>query len=182
MVTLSLALMSSTRTVQDIESDRKAYISACGLRSDLLLIKHFQTSSKSTALYTASPSKAIAMMYSILNILMTIAVLSAMPLSLAAQTTSDTDLAQYDASDAMLNNATAAVIPEEADDDMLDTLEATALTCGLQSRKGKSCTHSECPAAKWCTANRRKRTCRMKGKPGKRPFGCENCQCRVVGS
>jgi hypothetical protein len=127
--------------------------------------------------------KTITIMYSIGNILMAMAILSAMPLSLAVPATNDAGIGQYDPKGAVPSNSTTAITQDNVDaDDVLDTLEAAALRCGLESKRGKSCTHSDCPAAMWCTANRRKRTCRMKGKKGKGPFGCENCKCRVVRS
>jgi hypothetical protein len=83
--------------------------------------------------------KTIIMMYSIGNILVTI----------AAPTTNDASITQYEPNDAVPDNTTAAFTPDDANDDdvnlsigdVLGPLEGTALKCC--SRAGREKLHSQ---------------------------------------
>jgi hypothetical protein len=135
-------------------------------------------------------------MFSLRNILMGLAVLSAIPLSFAAPSPDNTDVssltpdditpfdADLDARDVLaILNARDESLDEDSDleiDDVVAILEGRATRCGTTSRKGQDCAQATCPYSE-CKVSKKGR-CVWTHKKNQRPYGCAACRCTKVGS
>jgi hypothetical protein len=135
-------------------------------------------------------------MFSLRNILMGLAVLSAIPLSLAAPSPDNTDVssltpdtiasfdADLDARDVLaILNARDESLGENSDlevEDVVAILEGRATSCGTTSKKGSDCAHATCPDSE-CKVSDKGR-CVWTHKKNVRPYGCDACKCYKIGS
>jgi hypothetical protein len=132
-------------------------------------------------------------MFSLRNILMGLAVLSAIPLSLAAPSPDNTDvssltpdtIASFDADLDVLAilNARDESLGEDSDldvDDVVAILEGRATSCGTTSKKGSDCAQATCGSSE-CKVSDKGR-CVWTHKKKDRPYGCEACKCYKIGS
>ncbi|KAF2125383.1 hypothetical protein P153DRAFT_434456 [Dothidotthia symphoricarpi CBS 119687] len=116
-------------------------------------------------------------MYSIRNILVTVALLGAVPLSLGAPAPNQADaIAQYDSSE-----------PTTQDDsldakDVLNVLEARAVNCGITSAPGKNCTAINCKPEEQCTVSAAQNCVWKNTNPRTRPNACLECKCYKLSS
>ncbi|KAF2182370.1 hypothetical protein K469DRAFT_690839 [Zopfia rhizophila CBS 207.26] len=127
-------------------------------------------------------------MYSIRNILVTIALLSAVPLSLGApETNQDDAIAQYNPNEPTPDDAIAPYNPRDAEEDLddpldaeevLNILEARAVHCGITSAPRQNCQLIACPPDQQCKVTRTGR-CGWKKPKRQRPVGCSACKCYV---
>ncbi|KAH8732504.1 hypothetical protein GQ44DRAFT_697736 [Phaeosphaeriaceae sp. PMI808] len=131
-------------------------------------------------------------MLSLRNILLTLAVFSAVPLSLAAPTAQDDSLAQYNPVEAREADIAAPyesrdVETEDFEEEDIDDGEEVIsrlmarTTCGITSKRGKTCQQSQCPPAAQCKVSPRGR-CVFKNAKKDRPFGCSQCKCYKLSS
>lgn len=128
------------------------------------------------------PIITISTMFSIRIILVTMALFSSVPLSLAAPAAQSSAIAQYNPDEPTAGDTIALF---DAEDDMnddldaenvLDILKGRAVNCGTTSKPGANCQLSACPATQ-CTVSTAGNCVWKEKNANKRPSGCSNCKC-----
>ncbi|KAH6625340.1 hypothetical protein C7974DRAFT_199140 [Boeremia exigua] len=112
-------------------------------------------------------------MYSVRNVLLTIALICVVPFSLGAPTPTQADTVTPHSITQFSYNSTGHGLDTVGTPSLL---EAGMVTCGVTSRPGHDCAQNVCPPNEQCTVSDAG-NCVFTNPVNTRPVGCRYCRC-----